>query len=112
MATLSDLMGRLSGKLLVHGSVSFFLEFLRRPHVRNDDRVKLRLLPTRCRRSGATVWGSGVRGKPLISLFSFTLTLQSRQLMDNKECGQQKKELDFAAEIIAGNGCGELIARF
>jgi len=58
------------------------------------------------------VWGSGVRGKPLISLFSLTLTLQSRQLMDNKERGQQKEELIFAAEIRAGNGCGELIARF
>jgi len=32
--------------------------------------------------------------------------------MDNKERGQQKEELIFAAEIRAGNGCGELIARF
>lgn len=34
VTALSDLAGRLSSKLLMHGSVSFFLKFLRVPHVR------------------------------------------------------------------------------
>jgi hypothetical protein len=69
VSALGDLVGRLSSNLLMHGSVSFFLELLRRPHIRNKVRIKLRMLPTRCRRSGVTVWGlSGVRGKPLLSL--------------------------------------------
>jgi hypothetical protein len=46
MTALSNLMGRFSGDFLVHGGVSFFLEVLGSPHVRNDARVKLQLLST------------------------------------------------------------------
>lgn len=62
-----------------------------------------------------TIWGDSVGvwgpGEASYISFSFSLTLRNRQLIENKEYGQQKEELIFAAETRVGNRCGELIAR-